>query len=263
MRDQDNGSALFPGKAQEQLHHLAGGLGIQVAGGFVGKYHLGIGDKGAGDAHALLLAAAHFVGTVAQALAQPHLPQHLAGGLLPLFAGDPPEHQRHGHVFHGGHSLHQVVGLEHKADVPLPEQRQLFFAHFGDFLPPDPYRAAGRLFQSGQLVQQGGFPAAGGAQDTADLPFFDGKVDLIQRHDLFIADTVYLAETDRLHHILHSISSSHRCSFLSVVPFAVFAARLGKNSVFWRKNCTIGISTASIPFSPCQVNVRQREFMKY
>ena len=73
MGHQYDGRALFPGKPQEHLHDLFGRFGIQVAGGLIGKYHLGIGDEGAGDAHTLLLAAAHFIGTVVHALAQSHL----------------------------------------------------------------------------------------------------------------------------------------------------------------------------------------------
>lgn len=73
MCHQYDRGALFPGKPQEHLHDLFGRFGIQVAGGFIGKYHLRIGNKGAGNAHALLLAAAHFIGTVVHALAQSHL----------------------------------------------------------------------------------------------------------------------------------------------------------------------------------------------
>ena len=92
----------------------------------------------------------------------------------------------------------------------LPEHRQLLFAHLGDQLSLDLYRAAGGLFQPGQLVQQGGFTTAGGTQYTAHLPPLDGQVDIIQSDYLFIAGPVHLAEIFGLHHVLHILSPSRR-----------------------------------------------------
>src|SRR5258708_35893802 len=56
MRDHDDGDALVV-EFLEHAHHLDGGLAVEVAGRFVGEEDLRLVDEGAGDGHALLLAA--------------------------------------------------------------------------------------------------------------------------------------------------------------------------------------------------------------
>src|SRR5699024_5324307 len=56
----DDGGALLV-DAVEQVHDLGGGIRVEVAGGLVGKQDEWAVDGGAGDGHALLLAAGKFV----------------------------------------------------------------------------------------------------------------------------------------------------------------------------------------------------------
>ncbi len=57
VRDHQHGDAVVHVQAPQQLHDLAAALGVEVAGGLVGQQHRRLGDDGAGDRHALLLAA--------------------------------------------------------------------------------------------------------------------------------------------------------------------------------------------------------------
>ena len=70
MGDHDDGFVEFGAQAFEEVEHFRGTGGIQVAGGFVGEDHIGIGDDGAGDGDALLLAAGKLAGEVVEAIVQ-------------------------------------------------------------------------------------------------------------------------------------------------------------------------------------------------
>src|SRR5664280_1629376 len=84
VRHDDNGGALVM-QFQQQLHDLFPGMAVQVAGGFVGDDHDRIGDQGARNRHALLLAARKLLGLVVHAVSQPDLLEHIFGQLLPFF----------------------------------------------------------------------------------------------------------------------------------------------------------------------------------
>ena len=54
----------------EERHDLVAGLGVEVAGGFVGEDDGGLVDEGAGDGDALTLTAGELVGLVHHAAAE-------------------------------------------------------------------------------------------------------------------------------------------------------------------------------------------------
>ena len=64
MRDHDESYLLIFGQLQHTVQYLLAGFRVQVAGGFICKNYLRVADKCAGDANALLLAAAHLGGQV-------------------------------------------------------------------------------------------------------------------------------------------------------------------------------------------------------
>ena len=81
MGDHDESDLLVLGQLQHAVQYLLTGFGVQVAGRFISKNDFGIADKGTGDAHTLLLAAAHLSGQVVGAAKQAHAFQFLAGQL--------------------------------------------------------------------------------------------------------------------------------------------------------------------------------------
>ena len=56
------------------------------------------------------------------------------------------------------------------------------------------YLAGRRLFQPGQLVQQGTFAAAGLTHNAAELPFFNGKIHVVERDHALLAHGVDFAQ---------------------------------------------------------------------
>ena len=84
MGDHDHRDALLRIEVGEQLHDLAAACGIEIAGRLVGQQHQRIGDDGAGDCHALLLAAGQFGRRMVLAACQAHAMQGLHGTFAPL-----------------------------------------------------------------------------------------------------------------------------------------------------------------------------------
>ena len=101
----------------DQLHDPDRGLGVEVAGGLVGQQQRRVVDEGAGDRHALLLAARQLVGVVVELGGEADEAQdvrHLAPDLLARLA----DHlERVGHVVVDRAVREQLVVLEDHADV--------------------------------------------------------------------------------------------------------------------------------------------------
>jgi hypothetical protein len=68
--DHDDGLAVLFVQRLQQVEDFVAGLAIQVAGGFVAEQQRGIGDDGARDADALLLAARQLARLVFHAIAE-------------------------------------------------------------------------------------------------------------------------------------------------------------------------------------------------
>lgn len=62
VRHDNDGLVFFLIELLEQFHHLYRGLRIKRAGRLIGEDHTGIGDKGTGNGHTLLLSARHLIG---------------------------------------------------------------------------------------------------------------------------------------------------------------------------------------------------------
>ncbi len=103
----DNGVA--PGiQGLEQLHNFVAGAGVEGAGGFVGQNDAGVVNQGAGNGHALALAAAQLVGLVQGAVGEPDAAQGLAGQFVPLAFAVAGIDKGEGYVVEGGGAGQQV-----------------------------------------------------------------------------------------------------------------------------------------------------------
>ena len=89
---------------------------------------------------------------------------------------------------------HQVVVLEHKADLPPPEDGQFLIAHGREFFAVHRDGAAGGAVQPAQHVEQGGLAGAGGAHHRHEFALFHGQIDPVQGPDLRIAGAIYLPQ---------------------------------------------------------------------
>ena len=78
VRDVDGGEVEFVVQAADFEAHLLAQIGIEVGQRFVEQQHAGLDDHGAGQRHALLLAAGQFGGIAVGEVAEMHGVQHLA-----------------------------------------------------------------------------------------------------------------------------------------------------------------------------------------
>ena len=127
MGDKQNRRAALLGEAQNQIHNLASGVLIQIAGRLIGKQNRRIGDKRARQRRALLFPSRHLCRIMCQTMRQPNLFQHGLGFFK--CRSDTGKFQRQSNIFNRRHGRHQMKRLEHNADTGAPEPRQRILIH--------------------------------------------------------------------------------------------------------------------------------------
>ncbi|MNI49544.1 hypothetical protein D3C73_1041580 [compost metagenome] len=187
----DDGNAGGAALIGQQLHDFNRGLGVQRRGGLVGQQQLGTLHQGAGDGHALALAARQRIRALVRKARQPDGIQQLVGVLdvFGLKAAHPglerrgvPQSARQ-QVFHHGQAFNQVVFLEHHADAPT-RAAQRRATHAGQvhaaFLGLQHDLALGGFDQPVDATQKRAFAGAGRADDGGQALAGDFKVDAIE-----------------------------------------------------------------------------------
>jgi hypothetical protein len=111
--------------------HVVAQLRIEVGERLVEEEHLGLHHEGAGQGHALLLAAGELARIALAVAFQPHEPQRLLDAGRGLGLRDLSHLEPEGHVLGHRHVREERVTLEHHAGV-APVRR-----HMGDVLGPD------------------------------------------------------------------------------------------------------------------------------
>ena len=114
VRDHDD--ELFMRDLLQDVHDLDGGLRVERAGRLVGQQDLGVVDKGAGNGHALHLAAGHLVRALVELVAEADLLQRLRGASAPFGLADAGERQRQLDILQHGLVRDEVIALEDEAD---------------------------------------------------------------------------------------------------------------------------------------------------
>ena len=154
--------------------HLDPQRGIQVGERLVKQEHLRLLHDGATDGDPLTLTTGERLGLSVQQRLET---QDLGGAHHPLvdvLLVHLLELQTEGHVLVDVHVGIEGVGLEHHADVAL------YRRHVVHVATADGQLTAGDVFQTRDHPQQGGFTAAGRADEDNELPFLDGEVDVAQ-----------------------------------------------------------------------------------
>ena len=136
--DHDDGLAVLAVEHLQQPEDLVRGLAVEVAGGLIAHEQLRVGDQRARDRDALLLAAGELPRLVLGAVREPHDLQRHGGVLAALRGRELGEQQRQLDVALGGEHRHQVVELEHEADVVRAPAGELAAGELIDALAADP-----------------------------------------------------------------------------------------------------------------------------
>jgi len=204
----DGGGFGVVGDHEDGLVELAAGLAehgedgigvfrIEVAGGLVGEDDGRVGDEGAGDGDALLLAAGELVGAVVEAAGEAEeagkaVEEGVIEGLSGLgdVVGDLD-------VAHGGEGGEEVEALEDEADAGAAEPGAIGVGEAGELDAADGDGAGGGGGEAAEDVEEGGFAGAGRADDGDELAGLDGEVDVAESGDLELAGAVGFAEVAR------------------------------------------------------------------
>ena len=194
-----------PGQLLHNLQHLSHHFGVQGGGGLVKQHDVRLHAQGPGDGHPLLLSAGKLMGKGRRLVLQSHPLQHAQRlGLRLLFAHLFQIHRGQHQVLQHVHVVEQVEMLKHHAD-PLPELidvqlRILQVAAVHDDLP------AAALLQSVHAPQEGGFSAAGGADDDHHFPLHDLRGNVFQH--LQVLKALFQVLHVNLHPALRHASAS-------------------------------------------------------
>ena len=175
-----HGDAVLPLDFLDFKAHAFPQLGVQVGQGLVQQQQGGLCHQGAGQGHALLLAAGQLAGNALGVLNQVHGLQHTFdllpdGGLIHFFDG-----QGIGHIVEHGHVGPHSVGLKHHADVALFRLEKHLAA--GHHLVIEQHAAGGGLLKACDNAQHGGLAAARGPQQGNKFAIGKGCVESVQ-HD--------------------------------------------------------------------------------
>ncbi|MNT16934.1 hypothetical protein D3C72_1520610 [compost metagenome] len=131
---------------------------------------------------------------MAAAVGQADQGQRDLGIALALRRAEVGQQQRQFHVLLRGQHRHQVVELEHEADVMAAPRRQLAAAHLVDALAFDADLAARGVVQAADQVEQGGLAGTGRAHQRDEVAAGDIQVDAVQHLHLFGATLVGLGD---------------------------------------------------------------------
>ena len=162
----------------EQAHHQGFVHLIEIAGGLVGKDHVGLIDQRPRHAHALLLASGKLRRQMPQPVAQSHAAQRLRGFAL---IREAVEILRQHHVFKRRQIRNQVELLKDEADFLRAKAGQRVAGKRGDFLPVERHAPGGRCIEATEDIQQRAFAGAGRAHHGDPLAFFHCEGNVVER----------------------------------------------------------------------------------
>ena len=185
----------LPGIVQlvEELHDLRAGPRVQVSRRLVGEQNARPIHQGPGDGHPLSLTPRELARPMSHSVGQLDPHQRLLGQAAPLSLAHPRVDQRKLHVAESRGPGQQIVALEHEADLPVADSRQLGLAEARDQAAVEPVLAPGGGVQASDQVHQGRLAGAGGAGDGHELIALDGDVDAAKRvHDLALHGEIAL-----------------------------------------------------------------------
>ena len=184
--DDDEGDALVAVEVEKEVGDGVGGGGVERAGRFVGEDQLGPVDQCSGDGGAELLAAGKLPGEVVEPLAEADFFEKLTGSLFRFGGGFLPVagEVRNQDVLEHRELGKQVLLLEDEAERVVAEGGGLFLRERGDVLAADLDGAGGGAVEGAEEIEQGRFPAAGGADDRGGLALGDSQIEVGEDADV-------------------------------------------------------------------------------
>ena len=135
-----------------------------------GEHHAGVVHQGPRDRAALLLAARELGGAMAHATCQAHLRQDLFGARTRRARRRAADQQRHHDVLQSRKLAQEMMKLEHKTELPVPQFRRPARVEIGIARAIQPDVSGRRTVERPEEMEQRAFPCPRGADDRDELP---------------------------------------------------------------------------------------------
>jgi hypothetical protein len=119
----------------EQGDHLFAGVAVEVAGRLIGQNQRRLHDGGAGDRHALALAAGELVGPMVGAVLQAEAGERPGDAGVALPGRNAGQGHRQRDILGGGQARHQMEALENEPDAFAAHPRLLVGREGGHVAP--------------------------------------------------------------------------------------------------------------------------------
>ena len=188
----------------EEVHDLHGRCRVEGSGRLVGEHDLGVVHEGAGDRHALHLAARKLARTLVHVLGQTDAVEGGEGALAPFRARDAGQRERELHVREHGLVRDEVVALEHEADavvaVGVPVTVAILLR--GDAV--DEKVARVKVVEAADDVEHRGLARPRRAEDGHELVVPERDGDAVKRRLRERRRDVLLADVPELEHAVPS-----------------------------------------------------------
>ena len=179
----DGGEPVGLVEPRQEFQELAAGRVVEVSRGLVGDQERRVAGERPGDCHPLLLAAAQFLGAMAEPVTEAQLAQQFRRPRLGGGAGHPADAQGERSVFDRGQFGEQPVVLEHEPHVPVAKRRGFAFGQLRHLLARQPERAGVGPVERPQDVQQRRLPHPAAAGDRHHLAFPHLQIELAEHRD--------------------------------------------------------------------------------
>ena len=188
--DQHQGRAALFVEFEQQVADALASVAVEVAGGFIGKQHVRLRGKGAGNGYPLLLATGELAWRVSQALAQADTFQQVPGAFAGVFAA--VQLQRQHDVFQRVEAVEQLERLKYEANVLGTDTCALVFVEGAEGLPGEGDFAAAGQVEAGQQTEEGGFAGTGTADDCQAIALVQFQAQFVQDSQFTFRGTVLI-----------------------------------------------------------------------
>ena len=194
VSDHEHGLAQFTVGALQHFQDGAGILGVEVAGGFVGKDDGRLIDQGTGERDALLLTAAEFIGAMVEALVDAEQLGDVAEVLGVADGGVAGNVKSDADVVTRGERGQEIEFLKDETDLLATEVGTLGVCGMGKVGAIDQHASGVCLCQASEDVEESGLAAARWANNAEEFSALHFKGDAAYRGDVHFADSIRLGD---------------------------------------------------------------------
>src|SRR6266850_1590206 len=194
--------AMFAVQYLQQAQDFVGGLAIQIPGRLVADEQLWVGHQRARDRDTLFLTSGQFPWLVLGTIGKPHDLQGNRDILLALRRGELGQQQRQFDIALRAQHRHQVVELEHEADVVRAPVCELAAGKLVNAAAADADLARARLIETADQIEQRGLARAGRTHQRDEVALGNIQSESVQDLDFLLAALVNLADAADLDHRL-------------------------------------------------------------